>query len=71
LSGEAYRVHSLYKAKDFDRSGTQMPEDVMQTFPAGSIPEDQLVALRKKHNFEVHEGLGRREAFAILEEVTC
>jgi len=48
-----------------------MPEDVMQTFPAGSIPEDQLVALRKKHNFEVHEGLGRREAFAILEEVTC
>src|ERR1700722_6171052 len=61
LDGKAYRVHSVYKAEEFDRSGPSMPEDVVQTFYVGSIPENQLVALRKKRKFEVSEGLGPRE----------
>lgn len=71
LNGKAYRVHSVYKAKEFDRAGTTMPEDVVQTFPAGSVTEDQLETLRKKHKFEVQEGLGPREEFAILDDATC
>jgi hypothetical protein len=71
LNGEAYRVHSLYMAKDFDRAGTTMPEEVVQTFPAGSITEDQLVGLRRKHRFEVTDALCPREEFAILDDATA
>jgi hypothetical protein len=68
LNGEAYRVHSLYKAKGLDRSGTTMPEDVVQTFPSGSVTEDQLAALREKHNYQVNNDMLPREDFAILEK---
>jgi hypothetical protein len=67
LTGNAHRVHSLYKAKENDRDNAEMPEDVVQTFPVQVLTEEQLVALRKKYNFEVDESLAPDAQFAILE----
>lgn len=67
LNGKAYRVHSVFKAKEHDRFVEQMPDDVVQTFTAGTLSEDDLTALRKKHKYEVQEGYEPNADFALLE----
>jgi hypothetical protein len=67
LTGKTYRVNALYKAKEFDRAGPGMAEDVVHTFPFESLSEEQLIAVRKKYKFEVYEGLAPKEQFAILD----
>lgn len=69
LNGDVYRVHSIYPAREFDRSGKQMPEEVVHTFPLRSLSEEQLIALRKKNKFEVYDDLEPKTEFAILEEL--
>lgn len=66
LSGKAYRVHSLYKAKENDRAFPEMPEDVVQTLEAKSLSEEELLALRVKHRFELYDGIEPGYEFAIL-----
>ncbi len=68
-NGRTYRVHSLYKAKEMDRLHKGMPEDVVHTFPAGSLSDEELAALRKKHHFQPNEQLGPGEQFALLDSI--
>ena len=65
-NGKAYRVHHVGKAKDLDRKVSQMPDEVVQTFSAGTISEENLTALRVKHKYEP-EGLEPNFDFAILD----
>jgi hypothetical protein len=36
-NGNAYRVQSVSRAKDLDKVVSQMPDEVVQTFSAGTI----------------------------------
>ena len=66
LTGNAYRVHSLYKAKEHDRITTSMPEDVVQRFDAKPLAGKDLLDLRDRLKFELYESLQPEEEFAIL-----
>src|ERR1700722_17034925 len=71
LNGRAYRVHSIFKAKENDRFHTAMPEDVVQTFPARPLTDEELAALRERYKFQPDELTGPSEEFAILDLVTA
>jgi hypothetical protein len=70
LSGKAYRVHSIFKAKENDRFYSAMPEDVVQTFPARPLTDEELTALRERYKFQLDQSTGPGEEFAILDLVT-
>ncbi len=69
LTGDTYRVFSICKANGKDRDNLGMPEDVVQTFSAKPLSEEQLGALREKLGFQVDENLRPKEHFAILPTV--
>lgn len=48
-TGKRFKVFSVDKAKENDRHNTDMPEDVVQTFDAGVLTEQQLAELRKRY----------------------
>lgn len=66
LTGEAYRVHSIYPAKELDRAISTMPEEVAHTFPMRHLTEEELRSLREKHKFQADETLRPQEEFVIL-----
>jgi hypothetical protein len=70
LNGKAYRVHSIFKAKENDRFHSAMPEDVVQTFPARPLTDNELTALRERYKFQPDQNTGPGEEFAILDLVT-
>jgi hypothetical protein len=57
-TGEAHKVYSVRKLSD---------GEMVQTFPAKTLTEEALVALRTKSNFKVDELLRANEVFQILE----
>jgi hypothetical protein len=70
LNGKTYRVHSVFKAKENDRFHSAMPEDVVQTFPARPLANEELSALRERYKFQPDQDARPGEEFAILDLVT-
>jgi hypothetical protein len=66
LTGNAYLVLSIHKAKENDRHNLEMPGDVVQTISAGSLPLAQLESMREKCKIKVGENLKPRREFAVL-----
>ena len=60
-TGETYRVLAVFKARENDRHNSMMPEDVVQTFPAKQLSEQELADLRRQCKWE--EGKAK---FALL-----
>jgi hypothetical protein len=70
LSGRAYRVHSIFKAKENDRFHPAMPENVVQTFAARPLTEEELTKLRERYKFQPDQNTRPGEEFAILDLAT-
>ena len=47
-TGETYRVLAVFKARENDRHNSMMPEDVVQTWSASHLSEQELADLRRK-----------------------
>jgi hypothetical protein len=47
-----------------------MPEDVVQTFPARPLTDEELTDLREEYKFQPNQDTGPGEEFAILDLVT-
>jgi hypothetical protein len=71
LNGNAYLVHSLYKAKENDRMITTMSEDVVHTFPSRSLTDEELATLRERYKFQPDELTRPGLELAILDLVTA
>ena len=55
FTGLNHQVLSISKAKGYERGSTLLPEDVLQTLPAGACDEKELETLRKKAGYTVTE----------------
>ncbi len=56
--GHQYRVQAIHPAGPADREWPFLPDTVIHTFPAGSLTEDELSALRKKARYAPNERCG-------------
>jgi hypothetical protein len=50
-TGEAHRVFAIFTANENDRERSDLPEDVVQTFPADPLSQEQLEILRRQCEF--------------------
>src|SRR5260370_10198028 len=53
--GNRYLVQAIYPAKPRDKEWSFLPDTVMHTWPAGSLPEDELRKLRERAKYAVDE----------------
>ncbi|MGO9210577.1 MAG: hypothetical protein ACLPXM_10970 [Terriglobales bacterium] len=56
--GHRYVVQAIYPAKPTDRAYSSLPGTVVQTWPAGSLPEDELGKLREKAEYNPDQFCG-------------
>jgi hypothetical protein len=56
--GHRYRVQAIYPAKPSDKEWSFLPDTVLHTFPAGSLSEPELVALRERAKYTPDETCG-------------
>jgi hypothetical protein len=54
-NGDKYRVMAISKAKEHDRVHPMLPDDVVQTMPAGKCDDADLKQLREKLSYVVRE----------------
>lgn len=55
FDGNRYLVEAIYPAKPKDKEWSFLPDTVMHTWPAGSLPEDELSKLREKAKYTPDE----------------
>jgi hypothetical protein len=51
FNGDKYSVLKIYAAKPNDRAWNMMPDTVAHTWFAGTLPEDELKALRERAGY--------------------
>ncbi len=56
--GRRYQVDAIYPAKPRDKKWPFLPDTVMHTWPAGSLPEDELSKLRERAKYTPNEHCG-------------
>jgi hypothetical protein len=64
FDGIRYRVSHVFTAKPMDRVTNQMPDTVIQTWPAGNLAEQELADLRVRANYKPGPSPRRYEAIA-------
>jgi hypothetical protein len=58
FDGHRYAVQMIFPAGTKDREFEIMPETAIQTWPAGSLSEDELATLRARANYVPDEYCG-------------
>jgi hypothetical protein len=58
FDGHRYAVQMIFPAGPKDREFEIMPETAIQTWPAGSLSEDELATLRARANYVPDEFCG-------------
>ena len=53
--GSRFVVQAIYPAKPKDKEWSFLPDTVMHTWPAGSLPEDELTKLRERAKYTPDE----------------
>lgn len=56
--GRRYQVQAIYSAKPTDREWSFLPDTVLHSWPAGSLPEDELSKLRERATYTPDEYCG-------------